>query len=889
MPSWTEWVRERLDAPDDVIEEVAQQLEDAFEDALSTGASETEARARAFSQVPDWSSFAHTVRLSRVPPYDPVRRRVFASGLWQDVRYGVRGLVGNPSFTLLASVALALGIGANTVTFSFVHSLLFQELPVHEPERLVRIYGSLPDSFDYATVSFPELSDLRSMSGLFSDVFVEKFVPLNWGGDHGGERIWAFMSSGRLFSTLGIAPAHGRFFDYEDDGATGRFPEAVLSYGFWQSAYGARMEVLGTTMSINGQPFEIVGVAPERFTGTGIGVAPAAWLPASMSEVIMPGFVLDDRRNRSFLAMARLRPGVDIASARAGLDVLAKRLQTEFPDTNRGVGFNLLPEAAGGIHPIMRGGFVGFSGVLGVVVVLVLLLACANVAGLLLFRAARRRREIAVRLALGATRGTLIRQFLVESLLLSSIAGAIGMTGAWWCAYALRGIGPPIDLPLALPMTLDLRVLGFAVSVSLLTGLLFGLAPALETSRSDLVPSLKASLGGWTKRRSRLRFALVAGQVALSTTLFVGAGLFVRGLSNGRDADLGFVADGLLIASLDLSLHGYSGEEATDFFDDLGARVAALRGVESSAWANMIPFDIDINQNNVAPEGFEPTSSSGTPSINRNVVSRDYFDTMRIRIVAGRGFEATDHAESPPVVVVNETLAARFWPGESPVGKRMGRPGGTMMEVVGVVEDGKYLTLGEAPTPFFFFPLEQRPTRDMTLVVRAAEPPYSLVEPIRTEARKLAPGLPLYDVKPMSEHLQIALAPARAGVSLLGFFSLLALALAALGLYGVLAFSVAEQRFEIGLRRALGAEARDILKSVLGRGLRLTVAGLAVGLVASVGLGWLAASVLYGVDPVDPLVSLAAVLVLLATALAASYVPAQRAIEVDPVTALRSD
>ncbi len=637
----------------------------------------------------------------------------------------------------------------------------------------------MPDSFDYGSVSFADYDDFRAQTDLFSGALVDKLVPLNLGSGAGGERIWGYMVSGRYFSVLGVSPAHGRFFDYEDDGSDGQYPVAVLSHGFWQRAFGGSPTVLGETLTINGRAFEVIGIAPESFIGTAIGLFPAVWLPASMSEFVMPGFELRNRNNRSFLSLARLRPGIDIEEARSGLDVLAMQLQSEYPESNRGIGLNVLPEAEGGIHPVMRGGFIGFSGVLVIVVTLVLLLACANVAGLLLSRAAYRQREIGLRLALGATRGRLVRQLLTESLLLSLGGLSVGLVVATWCAHFLSKLGPPTDLPLSLPMALDGRVVLFALLVSLLTAILFGLLPALQSTRSNLVSSLKATGGFSATRRSRLRSGLVAGQVALSTVLLVGAGIFVRGLQSAHQVDLGFDPEGLVIASVDLDLQGYERERGLQFFDQLGERVHALPAVQSVGWVNMIPFAININQNSVAPEGFEPKADGGTPSINRNVVSSDYFDAMRIRIVSGRGFTDTDVADAPAVVTVNETLAARFWPGENAVGKRMGRPGGTMMEVVGVVEDGKYLTLGEDPTPFFFYPLKQRQSLEMTLVVRTQGEPGALLERIREEVRAMDAGLPVYDVKPMDEHLRIALVPARVGASLLGSFAFLALGLAA--------------------------------------------------------------------------------------------------------------
>ncbi len=490
---------------------------------------------------------------------------------------------------------------------------------------------------------------------------------------------------------------------------------------------------------------------------------------------------------------------------------------------------------------------------------------------------------MSLRLALGATPRRLVRQLLTESVLLSMIAGAAGVGIAWLSLRFFSTWKPPTDVPAYLPLSLDGRVLAFTVAVTLATGILFGLAPALHASRAGLVPALKESRGG-ASARSFLRNALVVGQIALSTVLLVGTGLFLRSLSNAHTIDLGFDPQGVVTASVDLGLQHYDEERGRVFFRQLSERLSALPGVESVGWANMLPFDLNINTTDVAPEGYEPPPGGGYPEVDRNVVSSGYFATMRIPIVDGRDFDASDTPDAPPVVIINETLAHRFWPGERAVGKRLGRT--KMYEVVGVVGNGKYLSLGEDPRPFLFYSREQRGDLDMTFVVRSHAEPGAVLDEIRDEIQAMDPELPVFNVGPLVDHLRIALAPARVGAFVLGSFGLLALVLASIGLYGIVAFRVAQQTFEIGIRRALGARPGDIFRSVLRNGMALVLPGLGLGLLASIAASRLAVSVLYGISPLDPVAFLAAPVLLGSTALVACLVPARRALGVDPIEAL---
>jgi predicted permease len=808
------------------------------------------------------------------------------SGLWQDVRHSIRTLIKAPGFTMTASLVLALGIGANSVTFSIVYNFFMRPLPVEEPDRLVRIYSGFTDGFQYATVSYPDYRDMLEMKDVFSEVLADKLIPFSISAEGRNERLWGYIVSGNYFEVLGVQPELGRFFLPEEDEAPGKHPVVVLSHGLWQRRFGGSRGVLGRQLTLNGQPFTIVGVAPQSFNGVNLGLRPEVWAPQMMEDVLMPFNTLEERNTRSHFAIARLQPDASIEEARAALDVLANRLQETYPDSNQGISFNVLPEAEGGVHPMMRGGFLGFSGVLMLVVALVLLLACANVGGLLVARAAARRKEISVRLAIGAGRKRLLQQLLTESMMLAGLAAGLGLLIATVSIRVLSTLALPIDVPLFLDLRLDTQVIVFTLLVALTTGIIFGLAPALQGTRLDLVSALKDTAGTVGPRRSRLRSFLVGGQVALSTVLLIGAGLFLRSLQNANQVDLGFNPEGIAMTSLDLSLQGYEEEEGKRFLRQLKDRLNQIPGVESASLASAIPFDLNINQTWAAPEGYEPPPDGSMPSIDYAAVEPGYFRTMGIPMLYGRDFTNDDTEETTRVVIINEALAKRFWPDEPAVGKRILSRQGTPREVVGVVKTGKYLTLGEEPKSYLYFAQEQSGFLSMTAVVRTSADPLSVLGRVREEIERMDASLSLYNVKAMDEHLHIALVPARVGAWILGSFGALALLLASVGLYGMMAYSVTRRTYEIALRRALGAQDGTLLKLVMKQGLSLVFAGVAVGVLGALAAGRVMASLLYGVSATDPMVMIQSVLVLFLVTLAACYFPAQRALRVDPKVAL---
>jgi predicted permease len=893
MPDWTRLVRERLPplyAPEErereIVEELAAHLDSSYEEARESGATEDAAMERALSLFSDWPVLANEIEkiVGPAAPRRTWRRATMGSGLLQDVRYGIRTLTRAPTFTTITVCALALAIGGTAVAFSFVHGVLFRHLPVPDPERLVRIYSS--GGFEFGAISYPDYVDIRGLEDVFEGVLVDKIVPVNLGTERSNERIWGYMVSGNYFSALGVEPALGRFFLPEEGEAPHKHPVVVLHHGFWTERFASDPSVLGSTIRLNGHPYTVVGVAPPGFDGINVGLRPKLFSPAMMQSQLMPGVDRMRRENRSYLSLARLADGVSIDEARTALDVLAERLQQEYPE-NEGLSFRVLPALEGGVHPIMRGGFIGFSGVVVVAVALTLLLACANVAGLLLAKAAHRRKEVSLRLAIGASRLRLVRQLLTESFVLSIAAGGLGLLLAVWGMHLLGAMHVPTDVPLFLPLVADARVVAFTLAISVLTALLFGLTPALRASRPDLVPGLKDVPGSSASRHSTLRSMLVSGQVALSTVLLIGTGLFLRSLGNAHAIDVGFEGDGVVMASFDLDLQGYDEQHGVVFLEQLLARLRTRPEVSNVAFVDMVPFGLDINTHAVAPEGYEKPADTALPAIHRNIVSEGYFETMRTELLSGRDFTERDDSDSPPVVIINQALAERFWPSDGAVGKRLGRPGGTMYQVVGVVETGKYLTLGEDPKPFLFYPFRQRSDFSTTVVARVGGDPSTFLPSLREEVLALDSTLPVYNLKSVSEHVEIATAPAAVGAALLGSFGTLAVVLASIGLYGVMAFTVAQRTSEIGIRRALGATNAHILGTTAGRGALIAGSGLLAGLVMSFLTSRVAVSVLYGISPSDPIVYLGAALVLSLSAIVACYFPARRGLDVDPIVALR--
>jgi predicted permease len=810
------------------------------------------------------------------------------SKLMQDVRYGFRRLRTSPGFTLVAVMSLALGIGANTAIFSLVDTVLLRPLAVARPDRLVELYGTLHGGADYTIQSHLNFKDYRERNRTLSGLMAYRFAPMSLSHDGNNQRVWGYLVSGDYFDVLGVSPVMGRFFVPEEDRVPGERAVAVISYDCWRKRFNSDPSVVGRDVMLNGLKFNVVGVAPKGFVGTEVAYAPEMFVPLMMSPQIEPGSDwLNARRDDNLFVVGRLKDGVTREQAQADLQAITLQLAAEHPDEDAGRGLRL--ESPGLFIPSIRNSVFGFTGVMVAVVALVLLLACVNLANLLLARATERRRELAVRLALGASRARIVRQLVTEGVMLALAGGAAGLLLAAWVNDLVTSIRLPTDIAIVFDLRIDWRVLAFTVAVSLLTGVVFSLLPAFQSSKPELVPALKdaGTMGGF--RRSRLRNVLVVLQVALSLVLLAGAGLIVRGLQSAQRMRPGFNPANAVALSFDVGLQGYDEGRGREFQRQVLERARATTGVRSAALVYNLPLSLNYNNSTIYVEGQAPSSSSDLPLAIPNYVTPDYFRTMEIPL-RGRDFTEQDSKPESRVAVVNETFARKFFGTEDAIGRRFnfGGPSGPFWTVISVAADGKYESLGEDPKPAFFRPLLRDYNTSVTLVARSSGgDPQSLIATLRREVQQLDPALPLYEVKTLEEHMAVPLFPARAAAIMLGSFGALALLLAAVGIYGVMSYAVAGRTREIGVRMALGAARRDVLTLIVRQGMTLALVGLGIGLVASLAAARLLTGLLYGVSPGDPLTFAAVVLLLSLVALVACYVPARRATKVDPMVALR--
>jgi len=820
--------------------------------------------------------------------------------LWQDLRFGARMLMKQPGFTLIAVLSLAVGIAANTAVFTVVNAMLFKPMPVREPERLVALYTRQPNSSFPNAFSYPDYKDYRDHNDVFSDLFLHDHQYLSLKNrDDKAELISGELVTGNYFTGLGVMPALGRVLTPDDDRVPGGHPLAVLNHSFWQQRFGADQHIVGRVVRLNGHDFTVIGVARQGFSGTRLlGYIPDVWLPFSMhKQVARDSAAWETARGAAqFNVNGRLKPGVTIAQATAAMNLRAQQLAAAYPQTNANQSIGMVPAGAKTQPAIALTGFVPLAaGLLMGIVSLVLLVACANVANLLLARAAARRREIAVRLALGASRGRLVRQLLTESLLLALAGGGLGLLLAQWLTSLLPAAMPRLDyatVDFSYDLSPDGRVLGFTLAASLVTGLLFGLLPAWQASRSDLVATLKGDAPVTAgRRRFHLRDLLVVAQVALSLMLLVGAGLFVKSMFYAQEMNPGFEAKRMLLANVNVGLHGYDETKGREFYRRVIERLRTLPGVEAASIGNWLPLGPDNNGTTIHVEGYVPQYANERIEIGYTIAGPGYFETMQTPLVEGRGFSVTDDEKSPRVIVVNETLARRFWPGQSALGKRLrlGDAAGPFCEVVGVARDGKYYLLGEGATEFMFLPLQQHYSGEATLLARTSAPPESVAALLRQEVAALDGELPVSGVKTMPEYLDRLLSMPRTVAGLVGGFGFVTLLLAAVGLYGVMSYAVAQRTREIGVRMALGSSPAIVFGLVLKQGLRLALAGVGIGLAAAFGLTRLLRSLLYGVSATDPLTFGGIAVLLMLVALAACWIPARRATQVDPMIALRCE
>ena len=816
----------------------------------------------------------------------------------QDIRYALRSLRRTPGFTLAAIGTLALGIGATSAVYSLGNGILWRPLAVPEPDRVAVLYAHRADGSGYEDLTWPDYRDLRAESRtVFEDLIAFAPRPVSLGLTGSAERAWAELVSANYFDVLGRPPALGRAFSPAEDSA-GAAPVAILSDALWRAKFRSDPGLLGRTLRINGREFTIVGVAPRGFqTPFYVGFQPALWLAAgsAWAQLNPDPKGLEVRGDVSFRMLGRLKPGVELSEARVAVDAMVQRLAEAYPASNRGTTGALFSESAArpepGLADTMQLGFRLFL----MIGLAVLLVACANVASLLLARALVRRREIAVRLALGASRARLITQLLGESLVLAIGGGGLGLLIASGLSGAVENLLRfSTDIPFVLDFSLDRRVVLFTTAITLLTTLAFGLIPALQASSPATAGALKADAAGWRGvHKSRLRAGLVVAQLALSCLLLIGAGLVVRTFSAMQRVSPGFETRNGLLVSVSPGLVGYDAARGRRVYQEVLARLKALPGVTGVTLAQSVPLEFTSGSEVIVPEG----GAAGAPdkageTVGWTTVGPEYFTTMGTPLIDGRDFGPGDTAGAPAVAVVSREMAQRYWPGQPALGKVFHERtlDGAALTVIGVAEDAKYRQLREAPEPHVYIPLGQDYPSDASLVIRAAGNPLALAPEVRRELAAVDPNLPVSDVKTIDELLAgRALLIPRIATRVTGTLGLLALVLALVGLYGVVSYAVAQRTRELGIRLALGATGRGVVALVLREGLRLAGVGIAIGMAAALVITRVARSLLFGVSPTDPMV-LGLVLVSLAgVTLLASWIPARRAARTDPMLALRSE
>lgn len=810
-----------------------------------------------------------------------------------DVRYGVRLLRRSPIFTATAVLSLAIGIGANTTIFSVASALLLRPLPgLSNPERLVDI-GRTQEGGGFDTSSYPNYRDLRSRATTLEGIYAMRLdpQPMSLSENAQAERIYGTVVSGNYFEVLGTQPHIGRLLRDEDDRAEGASPVTAISYELWERRFGSDPAIVGRVVTLNGHGFTIVGIAARGFQGTTL-VKPDLWVPISMHAQAMPRMsanLLTSRQAVWLFTGGRLKPGVTVGQASAEAAEIGAALEREFPRENRGKSFVVKPSALvpGRIQVVA-----GFIGLLMTIVGLVLLIACVNVSGMLLSRAAGRRREIAVRLAIGAGRGRLIRQLLTETGVLFAAGGAIGLVITRWLTSLLLAVLPQLPVPLFVEIGTDWRVVSFAIAASLLAALLAGLAPALQASRADLVPALKAEGLESGPARLRLRNAFVVGQVTMSLVLIITAGLFLRALQRAASIEPGFDERNVEVVALDLSLARYKEGTGEPFIRELLARTRALPGVEAASVAVDLPLDgsrYGLGGIRVPDMALPPDRDS--LDADWNVVEPGYFRTLRLPIVLGRDFEERDTRGAQPVAIINEALARRVWPGQNPLGRQMeqqGRDGPIMLTVVGVTSNAKLVSLNEEAAPFVYVPLAQQYMDSVRLLARTREG-RTVIPEIRGILREMNPYLPITEAMPLSQITALGVIPQRIASVVAGSLGVVGLLLAALGIYGVTAYAVSRRTREIGIRMALGADSGMVMRLVVRQSLALAGFGVAAGvLLAGIGSRFLE-SLLFGVRALDPVTFAGACGLFVMMTMAASFVPARRAMRVNPVEALRAE
>ncbi|WP_321471912.1 ABC transporter permease [uncultured Paludibaculum sp.] len=814
--------------------------------------------------------------------------------LQQDLVYGLRALRRSPVFALTAILSLALGIGANTASFSLADALLLRPIAAQNPSELVQITGSSEqDAFD--ELPYVELQEIRARSRAFSSVAGYHLFGLGvarTASDIAQWKMGAVVTDG-FFQTLGIQPILGRAFRDDETVTPDREPVVVVSHEFWRTQLGSDPHAAGTTLRLNGIPFTIVGVTPESFTGMDPFIRPALYFPITMSGRLSNrsgAGALQDRSARTLLLRGRLKPGATIEQARSELDALAVHLAREYPDTNRGVRYAVRTEFHARVEQFPP--LVAAMALLMTLSCLVLLVASANVANLLLARARARSREIAIRLAIGAGRARLFQQLVTESVLLALLGGLAGLLLAQGAIRYLTSIQLPTDTPIAISAQLDWRVLLFSLFVSVASAVLFGIVPAWQSTKLEVSPTLKSGETGAPQKAGTLgRQFLVGAQVAASLVLLVAFGSFLDAFRQMMITDPGIRTDHLMMVEFDPSLLRYSTAQTTVFYRRLTDEVRRLPGVRSAALSRGVPFRPNFSDEGIIPEGMPLPAGKTTLPSGANMVSEDYFPTIGTVILRGRALDLRDTADSPRVAVVNQEFARRYFPNQEPLGKRFRLgPKGDFLQVVGIAKTAKYLSLTETPQPYFYMPLSQAPRSRLTLFVQTYGAANEIAGPVLRTARNIDPNQPVFNTRPMEVFYQLGvLGPSLIVVQMVSVTGLVGLALALVGLYGLIAYSVVRRTREIGIRVAIGASRTRILWMILGQGLRITIVGAAAGLALSIPLFRLLSSALAGLGPLSPWTLAAVPLGLIIITTAACALPAFRASAIDPLNALRNE
>ncbi len=815
------------------------------------------------------------------------------SQLPQNLRLAIRMLWKRPLFTAVVVLTLAIGIGLNTAVFSVVHALLLRPLPgVAAPDRLVQVYRTFPGE-QFGSLSIPDTYDIRERAAqAFRGLAGWTFATVSLSASDRPLTVMGQLVTANYFDVLGVRPAMGRVFTADEDQGPGAHQVVILSHNGWNDQFAADPDIIGREIVVNGRTMTVVGVTPQGFGGAMPMISPALWIPLMQLDHIRPDSAgsLTARGNSFMFGVGRLADGTDVRQAREQMAAVLTGLQADFPESYSTIGFNLVPVPEAGIHPTMRGAQLGLSAVVMGVVVMLLLIACVNVANLFLARARDRSREMAVRLAVGASRSALVKQLLTESILLAILAGAAGLLVASWVMGFANQIGAPVELDVRPDLELNPVVLLFTLGITLITGVLFGLAPALQASRPALIPALKGETAG-SGGRWRATQGLVIAQMALSMVLLVCSGLFLVNLQSATTVDLGFTNRNVLLANVNPAMQGYTRERSEEFFRRLREDLQQNPAVQSVAYTTAPPLGLGSSDRGISIPGYAE-SPGERMSIHYSLVSPGYFETLGIPLLSGRDFTDRDRDGAMPTIIVNQRFAETYWPDRDPIGRivKVGRSeSGTDHTVVGVVPTGKYRSLGEPPLAYMFLAQAQHWSSSVSVLVRTATEPSAQIAALSAEVQDLDASMPLSTVRTMDQHLGFTLLPARLTGVTLGVFGIIGLALASIGMYGVMAQSVGQRTREIGLRIALGSTSGGVVRLVMRQGLALVLIGAGVGLAGAAGVSQLLRGLLYGEQAISPLVFAAVPIALLAVAAAAIWIPAHRASQLDPLVALRAD